>query len=242
MNWRINTPKLQIWLSAPTLFIRDRCVYEVDEANATKKPHQFEFVWENTSNLALYSIGTTRNDMYSPPDILSVLLSVSETDTSWRSLDHERKAWCIDSGQQILGQHWSAVTGFLPFLPVVARAWALFLGVGLINSRSLCASLGGIAPPHGAHIGQTKAFWKVEPMMGINGWEMSTNLAVYHTGGHVLDTCCFMWTEAFKLLPDLNLGQQAKKTKQMVMTFSANADNSGIISVVSWLRSSCCRK
>ncbi len=42
--------------------------------------------------------------------------------------------------------------------------------------------------PRGVRVGQIKALRKVEPMMGINGWEMSTNMAVYRTGGCFLNT------------------------------------------------------
>lgn len=41
-------------------------------------------------------------------------------------------------------------------------------------------------------VGQTKALLKVEPMMGINGWEMSSNMAVYYTGLHFLDSYCLV--------------------------------------------------
>lgn len=130
-----------------------------------------------------------------PPEILSLhSSSVSETDATKRSLDHGRKAWCIDSGHKILGHHWLADTGFL-LSSLSLRGRGFIFRRGMIDRRPLCASLSGIVPPRGVGVGQTKALRKVEPMMGINGWGMSTNMAVYHTGGHFIDTYCFMWTD-----------------------------------------------
>lgn len=108
---------------------------------------------------------------------------MSETDTSRRSLDHGWKAWCIDLGRKILGHHWLADTSFL-LASLSLRGPGFIFRRGLIDRRQLCASLGGIVPPCGVRVGQTKALGKVEPMMGINGWEMSTNTALCHTEGH----------------------------------------------------------
>lgn len=113
-----------------------------------------------------------------------------------RSLDHGRKAWCIDRGHKILGHHWLADTGSL-LSSLSLQGQTLFLGAGGINRRPVCTSLSGIVPPRGARVGQAKALRKVGPMMGINGWEMSTNMAVYHSEGHFLDAFCFMWTGAW---------------------------------------------
>lgn len=64
--------------------------------------------------------------------------------------------------------------------------------LALIDRRQLCANLSGIVPPGRACVGQTEDIQKVEPMMEINGSEMSTNMAVYHSGGHFLDICLYV--------------------------------------------------
>lgn len=100
-----------------------------NKANTSPKTQTFD------CKTAIYRAGA-KNDTNFPPDILSRHSSrVSETDTSKRSLDHGRKARCIDSGHKILGHHWLADAGFLLCLSVIAEAPALFLGERLIDRK-----------------------------------------------------------------------------------------------------------
>lgn len=159
---------------------------------------------------------------------LTFCSGMSETDTPRRSLDHGWKAWYIDPGRKILGHHWLADTSFL-LASLSLRGPGFIFRRGLIDRRQLCAGLGGIVPPCGVRVGQTKALGKVEPMMGINGWEMSTNTALCHTEGHFRDTYCFMWTwwsdSIFSFLHTTSVGQLVGR-KQTVMTFPTYVDSS----------------
>ena len=176
---------------------------------------------------AIYLQATSRNDTNFFP--LTFSSGMSETDTSRGSLDHGWKAWCIDLGRKILGHHWLADTSFL-LASLSLRGPGFIFRRGLIDRRQLCASLGGIVPPCGVRVGQTKALGKVEPMMGINGWEMSTNTALCNTEGHFRDTYFFMWTRRsdsifqFSSLHTTNVRQLVGR-KQTVVTFPSYVDS-----------------
>jgi len=167
---------------------------------------------------------TTNNDTNFPTDILS-----PHRDTFKRSSDHrimQEKQDVSIRVLKILGQHWLIDTGFLlAFLSLpgpgfIFRRW-------LIDCRPLCTSLNGTVPPRGSCVGQTKALQKVEAMMGINGWEMSANSAVYHAGEHFVDIHCSMWTDVqtpfIGFIPEINLWQQRLNTP---VTFSNYVDMS----------------